>query len=288
MASAYDSGVAGIAVRSRELMESSRPAACSCNPLVLVSRRSVARIAYDNVASASCAIFGGVLMQRHLLSGGRAVAGILFLGSMLCACHGDSKPDGSAMQPSSGSLEHNEPPTIVGSPSTLAVVGRPYTFQPNASDPNKDRLTFTIANKPDWASFDANTGRIAGSPVAADIGKYTDIELAVTDGEAVTALPAFSLTVAQNGAQGAPGSVTLDWQAPTRNVDGKSLVNLSGFIVYYGTEPRVYTSAIAVNNPGVASYVVENLKPGTYYFAVTAVTKAGAESGYSPEARSSI
>jgi hypothetical protein len=33
-----------------------------------------------------------------------------------------------------------------------------------------------------------------------------------------------------------------------------------------------------VGNPGMSSYVVENLTPGTYYFAVRAYTNKGAES----------
>ena len=35
---------------------------------------------------------------------------------------------------------------------------------------------------------------------------------------------------------------------------------------------------VTVNNPGLTSYVVGNLAPGTYYFAVTALNSAGAES----------
>jgi len=43
-----------------------------------------------------------------------------------------------------------------------------------------------------------------------------------------------------------------------------------------------------VNNPGIASYVIDSLLPGTYYFVVTATDTSGNESVYSNEASKSI
>ena len=37
------------------------------------------------------------------------------------------------------------------------------------------------------------------------------------------------------------------------------------------------TSTITVANPGIAGYVVENLTPGTWYFAVAAYNSFGVE-----------
>src|SRR6476659_4951985 len=53
----------------------------------------------------------------------------------------------------------NHAPTLSGTPGTSAKVGFAYSYQPVASDADGDRLTFSIANKPSWATFDANTGR---------------------------------------------------------------------------------------------------------------------------------
>lgn len=45
----------------------------------------------------------------------------------------------------------NRAPTISGKPATSATVGKSYTFQPTARDPDGDKLTYSISNKPAWA-----------------------------------------------------------------------------------------------------------------------------------------
>jgi hypothetical protein len=77
--------------------------------------------------------------------------------------------------------------------------------------------------------------------------------------------------------------VTLSWQPPTENTDGTPLTDLSGYTIHYGTQSESYTSEIQIDNPGLTTYVVDNLSPGTYYFAVTASGADGFQSEYSPE-----
>ena len=45
-----------------------------------------------------------------------------------------------------------------------------------------------------------------------------------------------------------------------------------------------FDSAMTINNPGLTSYVVENLALGTYEFVATAFNAAGMESQYSNSA----
>jgi hypothetical protein len=80
------------------------------------------------------------------------------------------------------------------------------------------------------------------------------------------------------------GTASLSWVPPTTNADGSVLDDLAGYKIYYGSVPNSYINTIDVNNPGIASYVVENLSKGTHYFAVTAYDASGNESGYSNEA----
>jgi len=80
------------------------------------------------------------------------------------------------------------------------------------------------------------------------------------------------------------GAVTLTWQPPTQNADGTPLTDLSGYKVYVGTNSNDYTyREIRLENPGLSAYVVDNLAPGTYYFAATAFNSAGVESSFSGE-----
>jgi hypothetical protein len=79
------------------------------------------------------------------------------------------------------------------------------------------------------------------------------------------------------------GMVTLSWQPPTQNADGTPLLDLSGYTIYFGTQSQSYDSEIELDNPGLTTYVVENLVPDTYYFAATAVNSSGMESTFSGE-----
>ena len=80
------------------------------------------------------------------------------------------------------------------------------------------------------------------------------------------------------------GSVILSWQPPTQNADGSPLRDLAGYNIYVGTGTGNYdVQEIRLDNPGLTTYVVENLRPGTYYFAATAVNSSGMESAFSGE-----
>jgi Fibronectin type III domain len=79
------------------------------------------------------------------------------------------------------------------------------------------------------------------------------------------------------------GAVTLNWTPPTENTDGTPLTNLAGYDIHYGTASGDYTQSVSVSNPGLATYVVDNLDPGTYYFSISAVNSTGAESPLSSE-----
>jgi hypothetical protein len=73
-------------------------------------------------------------------------------------------------------------------------------------------------------------------------------------------------------------SVTINWIPPTENTNGSPLTNLAGYNIHYGTSSASLTKTISISNPGIATYVVGNLTPGRYYFAVAAVNSAGTES----------
>ena len=168
----------------------------------------------------------------------------------------------------------NTAPVISGSPATSVSAGTAYSFRPTASDANGDPLTFTMTNKPTWAMFDGATGQLSGTPTAAQVGTYANIVIAVSDGKTSTALPVFSIAVTQISS----GSATLSWTAPTQNTDGSALTNLAGYRILYGTSQSALTQTLQIANPGLTTCVIENLSPGTYYFAVRAYSSTGGES----------
>jgi len=171
----------------------------------------------------------------------------------------------------------NSAPTISGSPARSINAGSAYSFRPTASDANGDTLTYSIANRPSWATFNTSTGQLSGTPTASQVGSYGNITITVSDGRATASLAAFAVNVVSVS----NGGATLSWTPPTQNTDGTSLSNLAGYRISYGTNASAMTGTIQVSNPGVSSYVISNLSPGTYYFAVRAYTSNGTESGNS-------
>jgi hypothetical protein len=178
----------------------------------------------------------------------------------------------------------NQSPTIAGAPTSTVMQGNAYVFTPLASDPDGDTLTFTVTNLPGWAAFDSSTGGVSGTPSSADVGTYTNISINVSDGSTNASLPGFSIAVVAT----ATGSTTLTWNPPTQNTDGSPLTDLAGYRVYWGTSQGSYTNSATISNPGLSSYVVDQLTPATWYFAVTAVNAAGAESAHSNTASMQI
>src|SRR5579871_3193212 len=88
------------------------------------------------------------------------------------------------------------PPSISGTPATSVMAGTAYAFTPTASSPRSGAtLAFTISNKPSWASFNAATGQLSGTPSASNVGSTSGIVISVDDGTATASLPAFTLTV---------------------------------------------------------------------------------------------
>src|SRR4051812_11525067 len=86
----------------------------------------------------------------------------------------------SATPAAPSSSSGNSAPTVSGSASAAATVGKAYSFKPTAADADKDTVTFTIANKPSWATFNAATGLLSGTPTGADVGTFAGIEIAAT------------------------------------------------------------------------------------------------------------
>ena len=187
-----------------------------------------------------------------------------------------SDAPGATLPPTSS----NNAPVISGAPGDAVVISNAYSFTPSASDPDGDTLSFNVQNKPAWANFNGTTGALGGTPSLGDVGNYSNIGISVSDGNMSDSLPAFSVAVVQN----ADGSITLSWTAPTRNEDGTALTDLAAYKFYYGTSPGSYSDQVRVDNPGIATYMIGNLTPATYYVVATAINAAGNESRFSNEA----
>ena len=75
---------------------------------------------------------------------------------------------------------------------------------------------------------------------------------------------------------------------PTTNTNGSTLSNLAGYRVSYGTNSSSLSNTVQLSNPGLSSYMIANLSPGTWYFGVRAYTSTGSESALSQLASKTI
>lgn len=214
---------------------------------------------------------------------------------MVAAC-GDDQPSAAgvgfnpgtsppvAAAPPATAPADNRAPLISGKPINEITAGSAFSFLPSARDPDGNPLTFGISNRPQWALFNASTGRLAGTPGVGDVGTYPDIKITVSDGANQVGLEPFSVKVVGT----ATGSFTVSWMPPTERSDGSVLNNLAGYKIYWGTARGDYPNSVTIRNPGVASYVIEHLSPGTYYLVMTAFDAAGVESGHSNVAAKTV
>lgn len=207
---------------------------------------------------------------------------------LLSACGSDSRPAAPSDPAEAGPINPggNRSPVIGGTPPASTHVDSPWRFQPIAQDPDGDAMQFFVENSPPWTTFDHGTGLLEGTPGEGDVGEFSNIRISVTDGLATARLRAFSVEVLPSGSS--TGSATLSWTPPTERVDGSPIGGLAGYRVLWGKSPGAYDRSYQIENPSVTTYIVENLSPGTWYFAVTAKSRDGLESAPSPEARKRI
>jgi len=175
-------------------------------------------------------------------------------------------------------------PVISGNPPNMAIAGQTYAFVPEASDDDGDSLSFTIQNRPVWTQFNEATGELSGQPQVGDTGSYPGIVIAVSDGSNRTELSAFSISVEQAG----PVSVSIAWNPPTTDADGSSLNDLAGYRILFGSQSQSYSNTIDVENGGLTRYVIPNLAPGRYFFAIQAVDSSGNRSQPSNEVTANL
>jgi len=169
----------------------------------------------------------------------------------------------------------NAPPTIVLASAQDAQVGAAFDYQPVAQDPEHDTLQFSATNLPTWASLDATSGRISGTPGPMDAGVYESVSITVADATHKVVTAPFSITVTP--ALEGTGVALLQWEAPPSKVSGEPLDDLAGYRILYGRSSSDLDHSVLITDPATTSYQFSSLTPGVWYFAVVAVSSNGLE-----------
>jgi hypothetical protein len=203
-------------------------------------------------------------------------------GSYSAFRHIAHAPGSCSTSGSNNSSPANHPPSISGTPKTRITAGHAYRFRATARDADDDRLTFSIANRPSWASFNTQNGTLTGTPTRADAGRYSNIIIRVSDGKATTSLNPLNLTVTTPSPAPTPttGSFSFRWVAPTTRTNGQYLHmrEIAGYRVYMGSTANSLQPVLDLEDNDLDHYTMREQRLGTYYIALTAYDINGSES----------
>jgi Putative Ig domain len=134
---------------------------------------------------------------------------------MLAGCNDDGSTASAAG--TSGGLDVTKTALrISGVPAPLASIGTTYSFLPTVTDATGATLTFSITNKPSWASFNTATGALSGTPSVANIGA-APIQISVSDETSSATLKPFTISVIA-----APIGLAISGNAPTSIMAGST------------------------------------------------------------------
>ncbi len=101
----------------------------------------------------------------------------------------------------------NDAPQITSSPPAPAVVGFPYRYQVEASDPNGDPLTFSLDTAPSGMTMDSQTGLVSYTATAGQVGNQP-VAITVADGRGGFFTQSFDLPVVTSAPNDAPTIVS--------------------------------------------------------------------------------
>jgi hypothetical protein len=152
-----------------------------------------------------------------------------------------------------------------------AIAGTDYTSERGvltwgSGDAAPKSFTIPISNAKPFSGKKTLAVAIAGA---------VDARLGATNTSAIVTINGDALTTASTG------TATVSWTAPTLDTNGTPLTDLAGYNLHYGKTPTAMTNVIAVNDPASGSYVIRNLAPGTWFFAVVAYNAQAVESSLS-------
>jgi photosystem II stability/assembly factor-like uncharacterized protein len=82
-------------------------------------------------------------------------------------------------------------PVISGVPGGTAKVGYYYIFTPTSSN----ATSFSVVNKPTWATFDAASGTLYGTPGNTNVGNFSAVVISANNSTGSASLPAFTIRV---------------------------------------------------------------------------------------------
>ena len=171
---------------------------------------------------------------------------LVSLSLALAGCGGASGTGSTGAAPSSSVA--SSAPRVSGTPPATVAANNRYSFQPTLANPAGKPVSFSILNKPLWASFGLTSGELSGIPNAPQAGTYANIIISASDGTSSSALPAFSIQVTAPSAGGASVSASGTMiPSATQIVDSTHTVwTLASGVIYQDGKAAAYSANVAL------------------------------------------
>jgi hypothetical protein len=210
-------------------------------------------------------------------SGSQPLSGSLTINALIADSSFDLTCSGAG-----GSANDSVNVTIAAPPiPTIALTASPDTVSQNGSTTlnwsSTDATSCTASG--DWSGSKAVAGSEAMNSLVVD-SQFT----LTCDGVGGAVNDTVNVTVVVNN----NGTALLSWSPPTENTDGSTLTDLTGYKIYFGTSSGNYGSPVIINNPGLSSYLVEDLAMADWYFSIKVFNSSGTESDFSAEVSKTI
>ena len=187
----------------------------------------------------------------------------------------------------SNSWHGHDQVTISGTPPTSVTASQTYSFTPTATDSLGNPLVFAIANVPSWATFNTTTGQLSGTPSSGNVGTYSNISIALSDGYKTATLPVFTIQVLSGQTTPSLAPPTISGNPPTTDVAGSpysfqpSASGPSGMTLSFSVQNKPIWANFSIAS-GLLSGTPASTQTGTYGNIIVSVSDGVASSALTP------
>lgn len=188
-------------------------------------------------------------LQRELITALRVLVLALIVPLSLVGCYTSPGADSGA---GPGNAAQEVMLTLTGTPAATAQEATPYAFTPVVNYNGGNALAFSITNLPAWATFDAATGTLSGTPGNSHVGTTSGIAIRVSDGTLQAALATFDLSVTPK----TPAANTL------------TITGTPAAAVYEAT-PYLFTPVVSYSGSNSLTFSITNLPTWATFNTVT-------------------
>jgi len=240
----------------------------SANPGAIAHNGSTT-LSWNSTDATNCTATGDWSGNKGT-SGSEIISGLTSGSQFMLACSG-----------AGGSINDTVSVMVAAPAPTLSFSTSPGSVSQNGSTTlswNSTDATSCVASG-DWSGNKSISGSESTGSLTID-SQYT----LTCDGAGGSVNESVNVAVALSN----NGTALMSWIPPTENTDDSPLTDLAGYKIYYGTSPGSYSDTEIINNPGLTSFLIENLASADWYFVMTSFNSSGVESDYSTEVSKNI